>query len=121
MKEMKSLKVGDILYRVDGQYIDDGSETYQGMELEWQQWEAVKATPRGAWMKCIERPYKKQKFALSSGARWVSMTKAEALDGLIARKRRQIAIVDQQKITASETMRLAKDALRAEKQRCGNA
>lgn len=113
MSTKHTLKVGDIWHRVEGQYIDDGSETYQGMELEWQQWEVVKVTPCGAWMRCIEWPYKKQRFALASGARWVSATKAEALEGLIARKRRHIAIIDHQKTTATETMQLAKAALAA--------
>lgn len=113
MSAGNKLAVGDILHRVDGQYIDDGSETYQGMELEWQQWKVEKVTPRGAWLRSVEWPYKKRRFALIPGARWVGETKADALEGLIARKRRQIRIIDQQKITATETLELAKAALNA--------
>ena len=105
------MKVGDILYRVDGQYIDDGSESYQGMELEWQQWKIEKVTPCGAWLRCVEWPYKKRRFALIPGARWVCTDKADALEGLVARKQRHIAIIDQQKITAAETLELAKQEL----------
>lgn len=104
-------QVGDIWHRVDGSYVDDGSETYQGMELEWKQWRVTRVTPAGAWLQSVEWPYKKQRFALSSGARWVSRTKAEALSGLIARKRRHIAIVEHQAETARETLLLAQAAL----------
>lgn len=104
-------KIGDIWHRADGSYIDDGSETYQGMELEWQQWRVTKVTPAGAWLQCVEWPHKKQRFALAAGARWVSRTKEQALAGLIARKRRHIAIVEHQAEAARETMALAKAAL----------
>jgi len=107
----KPPQVGDIWHRVDGAWIDDGSETYCGMELEWQQWRVTKVTPAGAWFQSVEWPYKKQRFALSIGARWVNRTKAEALERLIARKRRHIAIVEHEAITARETLALAKDAL----------
>lgn len=109
-------KIGDIWYRVEGQYIDDGSETYQGMELVWQRWEIVKVTPCGAWMKSVEWPYKKQRFALTSGARWVRRTKADALSGLIARKRRHIRIVEHQAEVAKETLKLAEAALAASRE-----
>ena len=104
-------QVGDIWHRVDGSHVDDGSETYQGMELEWQRWRVTKLTPAGAWLQCVEWPYKKQRFALSSGARWASRTKAEALIGLIARKRRHIAIVEHQAEAARETLLLAQGEL----------
>lgn len=104
-------KIGDVWYRVDGVWIDDGSESYCGMELQWQQWRVTKVTPSGAWFQSIEQPYKKQRFALTNGARWVSRTKADALSGLIARKLRHIKIVQFQATTASETLDLAKEAL----------
>ena len=121
MSKTRTPKVNDILHRVEGQYIDDGSETYQGMELEWQQWKAVKVTPRGAWLQSVEWPYKKMRFALIPGARWVSSTKAEALAGLIARKGRQLEIIRQQTITATETLSLAKSALAEVTQRAAQA
>lgn len=108
-------QIGDIWFRVDGAYKDDGSETFVGMELSWQQWRVVKLTKRGAWLQCVEYPFKKQRFALSSGARWVGKTKADALVGLIARKRRHIEIVEHQAIAARETMGLATAAFEAMK------
>ena len=107
----KKPQIGDIWYRVEGSYTEDGSDAFCGMELDWQQWEVVKVTPAGAWLTCITWPYKKQRFALAQHARWVSRTKSEALHGLIARKRRQIAIVEHQAATARETLELAKTAL----------
>lgn len=99
--------VGDIWHRVDGEWIDDGSETYQGMELAWTTWRVVRVTPRGAWLQCVQRHWKKQRFALASGARWVSRTKEEALDGLIKRKRRHLAILSTQEQEARDTLALA--------------
>lgn len=108
-------KIGDIWHRVDGSYIDDGSEQYVGMELCWTQWEAVRVTPQGAWFRCVTFPYRKHRFALASGARWLRRSKIEALSSLISRKRRQIAIVEHQKIAASETLELANAAFFAMK------
>ena len=39
------IKLGDVWYRVDGQYVDHGNEIYEGMELVWTTWTAVKITP----------------------------------------------------------------------------
>lgn len=121
MSKRNTLKVNDILHRVDGQYIDDGSETYQGMELAWEQWRVEKVTPRGAWLRSVEWPHKKLRFALIPGARWVSSTKAEALAGLIARKRRQLEIIRQQNITATETLSIAQAAMAEIAQRAAQA
>jgi hypothetical protein len=107
----KRPELGDVWHRVDGEWIDDGSETYQGMELIWTTYSVVKVTPRGAWVKCIERSWKKQRFALMPGARWIGATKRDALKGLIARKKRHISILEQQDICAKETLILAKDEL----------
>lgn len=111
MNKKHAPKVDDILHRVDGQFIDDGSETYQGMELVWEQWRVVKVTPCGAWLQSVDWPHQKLRFALIPGARWVSATQALALIGLIARKRRQLEIIRQQNITATETLSLAQSAL----------
>lgn len=100
-------QLGDIWHRVEGSHIDDGSETYQGMELCWLQWRVAKVTPAGAWLHCVEQPWRKQRFALNDGSRWVSRTKADALAGLIARKRRHIAIVEHQAEAAREVLALA--------------
>ena len=104
-------QIGDILYRVDGEWIDDGSEVYCGMELSWTEWRVVKPTPCGAWLECVERPWKKKRFALIPGARWVSQSKKSALQGLVARKRRHIAILNHQTTTASDTLLLAEAEL----------
>lgn len=111
MSAQQKPQIGDIWHRVEGVYIDDGSEVFCGMELEWQQWKVVKVTRAGAWMACINWPHKKQRFALAQNARWVSRNKSEALLGLIARKRRHISIVEHQAVTARETLELAKTAL----------
>lgn len=112
--------VGDILHRVDGEWIDDGSETYQGMELCWTTWKVVKLTPCGAWLQCVERHWKKQRFALASGARWVSKTRDEALQSLIARKRRQLSILSQQQTMAQDTLAAAEAFNRPAAQRAGD-
>lgn len=106
-----SQELGQVFHRVDGTYIDDGSEMYMGMELTWEQWRVVKTTPRGAWLQCVEYPHKRIRFALATGARWVSQTKTQALEGLIARKMRQISIVEHQAETARETLSLAREEL----------
>ena len=113
---MSTLQLGDILFRVNGEYRDDGSETYIGMELSWEQWRVVKTTPCGAWLQCVEWPYKKKRFALNSGSRLAARTKTEALMSLIARKRRHISIVEHQAEVARETLALAKEALDKEQQ-----
>ena len=114
----KGPTIGDILYRVDGEWIDDGSEVYQGMELCWTTWKVVRLTPCGAWLQCVERHWKKQRFALASGARWVSRTRDEALQSLVARKRRQLAIITQQTTMAQDTL-AAVEAYRATAQEAG--
>jgi len=104
-------EIGDIWHRVEGAHIDDGSEQYVGMELCWLQWRAVKITPSGAWFQCVEQPWRKKRFALNDGSRWVSRTKTDALTGLIARKKRHITIVEHQAETAREVLALARAAL----------
>ena len=41
MSTQHAAMVGDIFHRVTGEWIDDGSETYQGMELQWEQWQIL--------------------------------------------------------------------------------
>lgn len=107
MSAKRTPALGDIYYRVDGECIDDGYEVYCGMELVWTRWEIVKLTPRGMWLRCLEWPRKKQRFALASGARWVSATREEALERLVARKRHQLSILDHQTTMAQDTLALA--------------
>lgn len=104
-------KIGDLWHRVDGTYIDTGSEQFEGMALDWQTWRVTKVTRCGVWLSCVEYPYKKKRFALISGARAVSRTKPGALLGLVARKRRHIAIVEHQLEAARQTLELAKAEL----------
>lgn len=108
-------KLGEIWHRVEGGYID-GSGMYVRMELYWTQWRAVKVTPCGAWFQCVDWPCEKQRFALAHGARWLRRTKADALSGLIARKRRQLSILKHQLNAAQATLDLALAAIGSEKQ-----
>ena len=100
------IKLGDVWYRVDGQYVDHGNEIYEGMELVWTTWTAVKITPCGAWFECNEL-FAKRRFALAHSSRSIHSTKEKALDSLIARKRRHLEILRQQVISADDTLRLA--------------
>ena len=106
------LQIGQILFRVDGAWIDDGTEIFQGMELMWTTWRVVKVTQCGAWLKCVEHHWKKQRFALASGARWISTSKEDALQRLVMRKRRHISILEQQNTCARETLALAQEAIK---------
>jgi hypothetical protein len=99
--------VGDVWHRVDGQWIDDGSETYVGMELAWTTWRVVKLTRCGAWFQCVEYHWRKQRFALLHGARWISPTREHALQRLVMRKRRHLSILENQSTEARETLALA--------------
>lgn len=102
-------QVGDIWHRVDG------SKSYQGMELDWKTYRVTKVTPRGAWFMPEKHHYvqPKLRFALTSGARWISRTKEEALQRLIARKRRHLAILSSEQQAAEDTMAAAKEAAAA--------
>ena len=108
--------IGDKWWRAEERYIDDGSETYCGVTIGFVEYEAVKLTPCGAWLRCITWPHltrKKLKFALQSGSRAVRRTKVEALEGLIARKRRQIQIVAHQMDVARDAQIEAQAVLKA--------
>lgn len=107
----KPAAVGDIWHRVDGSYRDDGSETYQGMELSWTTWRCEKVTKCGAWFVCTEWRARDRIFALTSGAKNLNRTDVGALKALIARKRRQIKILDSQKTAAEDTLVIARDTL----------
>ncbi len=111
MSKRATPKIGDIWYRVDGDWIDDGSEHYVGVELAWTTWRVVKVTRCGAWMQCVEWPYKKLRFALMPGVVWCCQDKISALYSLAARKRRQLRILDGQITTARDTLELAEDAI----------
>ncbi len=109
----KPAAVGDIWHRVEGAWIDGGSEMYEGVKLEWTRWRCVKTTPRGAWFSCMEWPHKRQRFALTSGAKALSRTQREALKRLVARKVRQLRILEGQKTEAEDTLEIARAALSA--------
>jgi hypothetical protein len=103
-------KVGDIWFRAEEQWIDDGSEMYAGVTIAYVEWEVTKVTSCGVWLRCVTWPYrskKKERFALKSGARAFRRTKLDALQGLIARKNRQLAIVAHQKQVAEDTLEAA--------------
>jgi len=107
----KPAAVGDIWQRVDGSYIDDGSEEYRRMELSWTTWRCEKITARGAWFVCTEWRARDRVFALTSGARNLHRTDVEALKALIARKQRQLVILNDQKVAAEDTLGLARETL----------
>ena len=105
----KPAAVGEIWHRVDGQH--KGDEIYEGMELSWTTWRCEKTTPSGAWFVCTEWRARDRVFALTSGARNLHRTDVEALKALIARKRRQLAILDSQQAAAEDTLTLARETL----------
>lgn len=107
--------VGDVWHRVDGDWIDDGSEVYQGMELAWTSWRCTKVTRCGAWFQCVEWSGDKPRFALTSGSKNLSRTQREALERLVARKVRQLEILRQQRAVAEDTLSMAREALAAMK------
>lgn len=100
--ERAPAQVGDVWHRVEGW--PTGDEVYEGVELNWTTWKCVKQTPRGAWFKCVENRYSKQRFALTSGALALSRTKKGALDRLIARKKRHLNILRQESTMAQDTL-----------------
>lgn len=106
------IKIGDIWYRAEGRYIDSGYDTYAGMEIDIQEWTVVRLTPCGAWLKRQNYWHRKEKFALSSGARWVSRTKKQAVENLIHRKKRQLTILRNHTTVAQDTLHAAEDELK---------
>jgi hypothetical protein len=113
MSELNIFTVGDIWHRVDGLWIDDGSEVYCGMELDWTVWRVVKVTRCGAWLQCMTYPYKKQRFAPTHTVRWCSSTKEDALERFIKRKRRQLEILRQETTMTRDALEVAEAALAA--------
>lgn len=77
----------------------------------------VKVTLHGAWFACVTWPYKtreKNRFAHAVGSRWLRRTRVEALRGLMARKTRQLSIIECQRDGAEKTLDLARAALKDE-------
>lgn len=105
--------IGDSWYRAEHRYIEDGSETYVGVEVELLEWRVVKVTRQGVWLACPTQPWRKKRFALSLGARAFRRTREEALDGLLARKRRQIRILESQMQVARDTIEAVAEMRRA--------
>lgn len=115
-KSAKPALLNDLWHRVDGSWIDDGSESYAGMELSWTTWRCVRLTRCGAWFQRCEWPHNaKPRFVLTLGARNLHRTKREALEALIRRKRRHLAILEGQKTAAEDTLQAARDDLAAMK------
>lgn len=105
----KPAAVGDIWHRVDGSHL--GDEVYEGMELSWTTWRCEKTTARGAWFVCTKWRAEPSRFALTSGARNLHRTDVEALKALISRKKRQLVILNSQKVAAEDTLGIARDTL----------
>lgn len=111
MSTTPPLKVGDIWYRVDGSML--GDEVCEGYELQWEEFRCERLTPSGGWFRSVQwGHYKKPRFALAIGCRWLRPSQTEALQALIARKRRQLVILSSQQAFAQETLELATHALR---------
>lgn len=106
----KPAAVGDIWHRVDGQHKGD-DEAYEGMELSWTTWRCEKVTKCGAWFVCTEWRARDRVFALTSGARNLNRTDVGALNNLIARKVRQLRILEIQKTMAEDTLAAARETL----------
>ncbi len=106
-------KVGDIWHRVDGSHL--GDESYMGMELEWSAWRCVKTTKQGAWFARVGWGRPKPRFALTSGSRGIVRTEREALERLIARKKRHLQILHSETVCAQDTLEIAQAALAAMK------
>lgn len=102
-------QVGDIWHRVDGSHI--GDEVYQGMDLDWTSWRCVRTTPQGAWFECVEWSHRPERFALTSGAKAICRTQTEALERLIARKKRHLLILNSETVAAQDTLEVAREAL----------
>lgn len=108
-KRPKPAAVGDIWHRVDGSHL--GDEVYEGMELSWTTWRCEKVTKCGAWFVCTEWRARDRVFAATSGARNLHRTDVEALNALIARKRRQLVILNSQTVAAQDTLGIARETL----------
>lgn len=101
----KPAAVGDIWHRVDGSHL--GDEVYEGIELSWTTWRCEKVTKCGAWFVCTEWRARDRVFSATSGARNLHRTDVEALKALIARKNRQIRILEGQARAAEDTLTVA--------------
>ena len=101
--------LGDVWHRVEGWHI--GEDVYGGMGLAWTSWLCIKTTAQGAWFKCVELNFKKPRFALTSGSRFIVRTKQEALERLIARKERHLRLLASEAVAAQDTLDIARDAL----------
>jgi len=108
-KAPKPAAVGDIWHRVDGEH--KGDEVYEGMGLSWTTWRCEKTTRCGAWFVCTEWRARDRLFALTSGALNLHRTDVGALKALIARKQRQLRILDSQKTAAEDTLAVARETL----------
>lgn len=111
MSKNPPLNVGDVWLRVSGSMV--GEEICEGYELSWEEWRCERVTKCGGWFRSVEwGHYKKLRFALASGALWLSRSKEEALRRLIARKRRHLAILSGERAFAEATLEMAEDELR---------
>lgn len=73
---------------------DDSFSSISCREIYFLALPIVKQTPKGCWLEY----YGYRKFVLAKARkRWASETKAAALDAFIARKKRQIKILEKQK------------------------
>ena len=100
-------KLGDIWYRADERWIDTGSEVYEGVTIAVVVWVVTKTTPQGVWLRCPTSLHLKPRWA-SVSSRVFAITRAEAIDKLIGRRTRQLRILQNQLLVATDVLDAAK-------------
>ncbi|MFA5600827.1 MAG: hypothetical protein WDA06_09565 [Phenylobacterium sp.] len=89
----------NVLYRYDTKY-----NSYQ-IGIACTEYEILKKTPKGAWIEGKG----KRRFILDDACRkWAWPTKKEALISFLARKRKQLHILDKQFYVAKQSQSLAR-------------
>ncbi len=99
--------MAEIWYRLEVvvySYVDEWENAYSGRpKAEWQQYEVIKTTPKGVWLK--KGWWGQKRFVLRDAKkRFACPTKAEAKESFISRKKRQISILTTQLNSAKEAL-----------------
>lgn len=109
------IKLGDIWYRAYGELACDLFSTSSDIVVVMRKFVCVKVTEKGAWFKhkeMVDYDWCKPVFSLRCGARNLHRTEEQALQSLIARKRRQLQILRSQMDMADEVLATAKAELK---------
>lgn len=99
--------VGDIWYRADERYIDDGSEMYVGVTIAVVEWHVVRVTPQGVWLNRNPSYGCRPRWA-SEASRSFAATRVRAVEKLIKRRQSQVRILGHQLQVARDTLDAAK-------------